>query len=975
MLSLLVGVGLVQLVAREQSAPVAASSTGAAAGGLSSLPLAAQGPISAAIGGDGRSYRVSATAGRGLEAFSAAQHLRSRFGPAGVELSSGTGTLGLGLRQIGYGASLGAVARVTPTVEANRVVYAHPQVSEWYANGPLGLEQGFTLPRPPSAARSGRLTLSLALSGNLTGALATDGRAVTFRRPGASSLHYRALVATDSRGHTLPSSMRLQAGHLLLRVDDRGASYPLRIDPLVQKGDALTVAEGAGAVGPGQLGFSVALSTDGSTALVGAPGDNNFAGAVWMFVRTGGTWSQQGAKLTGGEPGGGVHACGEKPGGGGELEECSFGRSIALSADGKTALVGGSRQTGPCATGECPYQGAAWVFTRSGSSWSLQSTLTGGTEETSEGRFGRSVALSGDGKTAVIGAPANAGGGGAAWVFTSTGSSWVKRAKLAGGPEQSGVAYFGRSVALSADGATALVGAPGDSHFAGAAWVFGRAESGLWNHQGPKLVGAGEEGEGRFGYSVAISQDATTALVGGRGDNNGSGAAWVFTRPPMPSEGWSQQGGKLTGGKEESEGGEFGYSVALSGQGNAALVGAPHDSGGVGGAWEFARTSEGWSMDGSKLTGVSKSGETRKGWFGASVALSADGKSAMIGAPTDRGKAGAVWLFADPSTIPFVTELSPNAGPIDGGTSVTISGNRLAQASKVEFGGVEATFTVNSATSITAIAPAHAAGRVPVIVTTPEGESQGGASALQFAYVQAPAIGEVAPGEGPTTGGTTVTITGSHLDETTSVNFGSVPATTFTVLSPNAITAVTPAEPEGRVTVTVGTPGGIGKAHFTFVTPPVHAPGPAGGGPSPGSTPGGPGPGPGSGSVLGFGPVCSASLLSRSIAVLSRGRAAVRLIWRGSGTCAGKLTLSVRVKVGKRVKTKTIAAGTFSIAGGRASAITVKLNRLGRGLLGVGHGRLRASLVIVNVAGSVTSAHTASVRLAVQRPRRVVAPR
>jgi hypothetical protein len=220
-----------------------------------------------------------------------------------------------------------------------------------------------------------------------------------------------------------------------------------------------------------------------------------------------------------------------------------------------------------------------------------------------------------------------------------------------------------------------------------------------------------------------------------------------------------------------------------------------------------------------------------------------------------------------------------------------------------------------------------------------------------------------------------VTITGSHLDETTSVNFGSVRATTFTVLSPSAITAVTPAEPEGRVTVTVGTPGGIGKAHFTFVTPPVHGPGPAGGGSSPGSTPGGGGPGPGSGSVLGFGPVCSASLLSRSIAVLSRGRAAVRLIWRGSGTCAGKLTLSVRVKVGKRVKTKTIAAGTFSIAGGRASAITVKLNRLGRGLLGVGHGRLRASLVIVNVAGSVTSAHTASVRLAVQRPRRVVAPR
>jgi hypothetical protein len=127
--------------------------------------------------------------------------------------------------------------------------------------------------------------------------------------------------------------------------------------------------------------------------------------------------------------------------------------------------------------------------------------------------------------------------------------------------------------------------------------------------------------------------------------------------------------------------------------------------------------------------------------------------------------------------------------------------------------------------------------------------------------------------------------------------------------------------------------------------------------------------------VLGFGPLCNASLVSRNIAVLSHARAAVKLIWRGSGTCAGKLSLSVRVKSGKRFRTKTIAAGTFSITAGRARTITVKLNRLGRSLLGAGRGRLRASLVLVAVAGSVRSPRTTSVRLAVPRMRTVKAPK
>ena len=92
-----------------------------------------------------------------------------------------------------------------------------------------------------------------------------------------------------------------------------------------------------------------------------------------------------------------------------------------------------------------------------------------------------------------------------------------------------GVPAFGVSVALSGDGDTALVGGPGDNGRVGAAWVFTRSGS-SWTQQGPKLLASDEVGEGHFGGKVALSADGTTALIGGRGDGGLSGAAWVFTR-------------------------------------------------------------------------------------------------------------------------------------------------------------------------------------------------------------------------------------------------------------------------------------------------------------------------------------------------------------------------------------------------------------------------------------------------------------
>ena len=204
-----------------------------------------------------------------------------------------------------------------------------------------GVEQGFTVARRPSGSHE-PVTLALGVRG-LRARLA--GSEVEFlTRSGRVALRYGGLVARDARGRRLVASLAVSGSRLLLRVVDREARYPLRIDPFMQQGAKLT---GTGASGASGFGLSVALSQDGNTALIGGGGDNT--GAAWVFVRSGGTWSQQGPPLT--------------PAG--TSASIEFGTSVALSADGNTALIG-AQEDGINAPG------SAWVFVRSGGSWSQQ---------------------------------------------------------------------------------------------------------------------------------------------------------------------------------------------------------------------------------------------------------------------------------------------------------------------------------------------------------------------------------------------------------------------------------------------------------------------------------------------------------------------------------------------------------------------------------------------------------------------------
>ena len=174
---------------------------------------------------------------------------------------------------------------------------------------------------------------------------------------------------------------------------------------------------------------------------------------------------------------------------------------------------------------------------------------------------------------------------------------------------------------------------------------------------------------------------------------------------------------------------------------------------------------------------------------------------------------------------PAVSGISPTSGPIAGGTSVIITGTYLTAATAVKFGSTNATsYTINSATQITANAPAGSAGAVDIIVITVGGTSAT-SSGDQFTYVAAPTVSGISPTYGPTTSGTSVVITGTNLTAASAVKFGSTNAISFTVNSATQITATSPAGSAGTVDITVTTTGGTSATgtgdQFTYIGSPT----------------------------------------------------------------------------------------------------------------------------------------------------------
>ena len=406
-----------------------------------------------------------------------------------------------------------------------------------------------------------------------------------------------------------------------------GRRFSVKVEDISAEQAKLTASDGADS---DYFGYSVAVSGDGNTAVIGARYDDDRgseSGSAYVFTRSGGSWTQQ-AKLTASD------------GAAGDV----FGYSVAVSGDGSTAVIGahGDDDRGS-------ESGSAYVFTRSGSSWTQQAKLTA-SDGAAGDIFGYSVAVSGDGNTAVIGAYGDDDRGiesGSAYVFTRSGGSWTQQAKLTASDGAAGDVFdFGYSVAVSGDGSTAVIGAYGDDDRgseSGSAYVFTRS-GGSWTQQAKLTASDGAAGD-VFGYSVAVSGDGSTAVIGAHGDDDRgseSGSAYVFTRS---GSSWTQQA-KLTA-SDGAAGDIFGYSVAVSGDGNTAVIGAyGDDDRGIesGSAYVFTRSGSSWTQQ-AKLTASDGAAGDLFGW---SVAVSGDGSTAVIGAhgDDDRGyQSGSAYIF------------------------------------------------------------------------------------------------------------------------------------------------------------------------------------------------------------------------------------------------------------------------------------------------------------------------------------------
>jgi len=441
------------------------------------------------------------------------------------------------------------------------------------------------------------------------------------------------------------------------------------------------------------FGHSLAISADGNTVAVGATGEASAAtgiggnqadnaapssGAVYVFVRSNGVWSQQSY----------IKASNTASGD-------SFGWDVALSSDGNTLAVGAisedsaaTRIDGDQTDNTADSSGAVYVFVRTGTTWTQQAYVkasnTGATDT-----FGWGVALSASGDTLAIGAPGEASaaagidgdqldntafGAGAVYVLVRSGTTWTQQSYVkASNPGSSDA--FGRSVTLSGDGDTLVVGAQSEDSAAtgidgdqannsaansGAVYAFTRAGT-AWTQQA--YIKASNTGvfDG-FGYEVTLSSDGNTLAVGApfeqsaasginanQLDNSAlnAGAVYVFTRAAV----WSQQ----VYIKPSNMGVEdrFGLSVALSSDGNTLLVGSIREDSAAtgvngnqtdetmmdsGAAYLLDRVSMTWTQ----RTYIKASDTGFRDLFGTQVCLSSDAATMAISAEDESSAATGI---------------------------------------------------------------------------------------------------------------------------------------------------------------------------------------------------------------------------------------------------------------------------------------------------------------------------------------------
>ncbi|MCP4542448.1 MAG: tandem-95 repeat protein, partial [Chloroflexi bacterium] len=596
---------------------------------LDEQPAWLQALYSQAVGRDNEEFHVVADSAGGLQAKNTAHGLNSSFGDGGFRVQSGNDFFQLRLRQYGYGATLFPVQTATPQVDGNRVEYLRGDLTEWYLNGPLGLEQGFTLDAPPPTAE-GPLTLLLDLSSSLQAQVQADKRGLSLNRAGGSAaLTYSGLTAYDADGQELDTWLELATSataetQLLLRVDDTGAVYPLTIDPWVQI--ARFMGRGTQSEYFAQsFGEAVAVSADSSTIVVGAYRSGQVSssfishtGAVYVFAQPPGGWSN--TPLIEGETAKLSALDGE--------DDDEFGGEVAVSADGSVIVVGAeSADSGSSGSG------SAYVFERPGGGWSTTATTPTLLPSEASYGFGRMVDVSADGATIIVGGGAY-GGPRIIHVFERPGGDWStpisQTANIVGPLDSNEGADFGSNVAIDADGSTIIVGAARTSNdgidFTGAVHVFERPVSGwmITPTLTAKLTASDKANQDLLGEGVDISGDGTVIVAGSNVDS-----IYVFERP----------GGNWITGTEvvsfdvvycdETQFNHERNHVVIASDGNTIVVGDQCANSDEGMLYAFERVG-GW-ITATQVATLTSSHPNLTRLLGDAVAINADGSLIFTG--------------------------------------------------------------------------------------------------------------------------------------------------------------------------------------------------------------------------------------------------------------------------------------------------------------------------------------------------------
>ncbi len=581
--------------------------------------------------------------------------------------------------EISRGGSPAAVS-----AEGQQVEYRHSDgVVESYENQSGGFHHSLTVPSR-EIGEDGLLRLRMDVEGltvaedpSSPGDLCfTDGE-------GRAVAAYRGLKAWDVNGRELPATMHPNAAGFELAVNDRDAVYPVSIDPTFYNLEETLLTEMAGTGRSGDR-FGSAVAVDGDTAVVTAPTASSTltgGGRAYVFTRAGGVWSLQAELwLDDGTSSG------------------EFGSSVDLDGD---TLVVGAWKADVTPNGK---QGRAYIFRRSGQTWTQQAKLNAPTP-VSSGQFGYSVAVNGD--DVAVGSYQ-----GGVYVFRKMAGVWQFDSQLSGGPSAYG---FGQSVAL--DGDTLLIGAPreavGINSQVGAAYVFTRT-GGIWN-QSSKIASPTIVTEEHFGQAVALDGDLAV-ISAAYPDNTGAqkdrGAVAIFHRNPQ--NGWDQEYYSRLSGI-----GNVVHHVAISGESVIVAKGIKSPTSSIyqrsGTAWALKTSFDFGSsiaIDGSTLVlgAVSEQaayvhefdgtswplqqrlsmGNSREGAKLGS-ALAVQGDTVLVGAagePTSSGlNAGAVYVFVKASEMwqiqaRFVSDSFDSTGPAHYfGSRVALDGDIAAVSS------------------------------------------------------------------------------------------------------------------------------------------------------------------------------------------------------------------------------------------------------------------------------------------------------